>query len=524
MRLTALVPACLLLAAGCASYDTAMSMDTDYAPASDADTTWTSGDDDDDATATRPEQEDDFLSLPPAQTDTFIFVANPARDTVTRVNVDTLEVRTTGVGSNPTAVQTTPDFQTAAVFNSGDDTVHIIDANTLDSQIVEVRDNFNVMKMSPDGTFVVLWHSVAAEKPDDPNPEGLQSFNETSFVNLLTGDHFPMAVGFNPRDVVFDRDANQAAVVSDEYLALVDLNAEPLLPNLIQLDIDLLDAPEAEEVVLSPSGEFAFVRQFGTQDILVVDLLTHSVDAIPVGLNPTDLDLSPDGTKAVIVTRGSDELWVLDVDDPYAPAEVHDLPLGTNFGSLAFDPTGSQALVYTTATAIDRYATWNLSNDDIVLRSLVKPVKSLSVTPTGESALIFHDIADAQGADTNSPFYGEWAITMLSLVDFRTNPLLLPAEPTGFANSSNGNYGFFIMEGQPFLEQLDYTTLLHEEIVLKSNPVHVGVLPDLDPADGIEPQAWASQDHELGRISFLDPLTMAVETITGFELNSQIGD
>jgi len=480
------------------------------------------GDDDDDSTV--PEEEDDFLSLPPAQTDTFIFVANPARDTVTRVNVETLEVRTTAVGVNPTSVLTTPDYATAAVFNSGDDTVHIIDAASLDSRIVSVRDNFNVMKMSPDGMFVALWHSIAAERPDDEVPEGLQSFNETSFVNLVTGEHFPMAVGFNPRDVVFDSNSLQAAVVSDEYLALVDLQVEPLLPDLIQLSNDLLDVPEAEEVVLSPSGDFAFVRQFGTQSVLVVDLLTHDVDAIPVGLNPTDLDLSPDGSEAVIVTRGSDELWILDASDPYAPAEVLALPLGSGFGSLVFDPTGGQALLFTTAYATDRYATWNLSNDAIQVRALVKPIKSLGVTPTGESALIFHSLEDADGADTNSPFYGEWAMTMLSLVDFRTNPLLLPAEPTGFANSSNGNYGFFIMDEQPLLEQLDYTTLLHEEIELKSNPVYVGVLPDLDPTDGIEPQAWASQDHDLGRISFLDPLSQAVETITGFELNSQIGE
>jgi len=521
--MTSLLPLSLLCACSAETSLGSSSADTDYAFDAEGSTTASWGDDDDDET-TAPESEDDFLALPPAQTDTFIFVANPARDTVTRVNVETLEVRTTDVGANPTTVLTTPDYTTAAVFNSGDDTVHIIDAHTLDTRIVEVRSNFNVMKMSPDGLFVALWHSVAAEDPNEPPPEGLQSFNETSFVNLMTGEHFAMAVGFNPRNVVFDRGATQAAVVSDEYLALVDLNDEPLLPNLIQLDADLLDAPEAEEVVLSPAGDYAFVRQFGTQEILVVDLLTETVGAVPVGINPTDLDLSPDGSKAVVVTRGSDELWVLDTDDPFAPADIIGLPIGAGFGSIVFEPTGNQALVYTTAGAVDRYATWNLSNDDIVLRSLVKPIQSLSITPTGESAMVFHALDDAVDADPGSPFYGEWAITMLSLTDYRTNPLLLPAEPTGFANSSNGNFGFFIMDEQPFLEQLDYETLLHEEIALKSNPVYVGVLPDLDETDGIEPQAWASQDHELGRISFLDPLSQAVETITGFELNSQIED
>jgi hypothetical protein len=52
--------------------------------------------------------------------------------------------------------------------------------------------------------------------------------------------------------------------------------------------------------------------------------------------------------------------------------------------------------------------------------------------------------------------------------------------------------------------------------------VFVGVLPDLDIADGDEPKAWVSQEHPLGRISFFDPDDTSLETITGFELNSEI--
>ena len=77
------------------------------------------------------------------------------------------------------------------------------------------------------------------------------------------------------------------------------------------------------------------------------------------------------------------------------------------------------------------------------------------------------------------------------------------------------------MEGQPFLEVLDYVTLLPDEIPLKSDPVYVGVLPPLD-GSGEEPPAWVSQDHELGRISFYEPETGTLETITGFELNAAI--
>ena len=69
---------------------------------------------------------------------------------------------------------------------------------------------------------------------------------------------------------------------------------------------------------------------------------------------------------------------------------------------------------------------------------------------------------------------------------------------------------------------MNYDTLLYDQYALRSNPVYVGVLPDLAPTDGDEPPAWVSQEHELGRISFLDPDDGSMETITGFELNSQI--
>lgn len=510
----------LLFLTACASYAT----HSDEAADSGSFASTYSGDDDDDGATGRPEGEDDFFTRPPAQTDVFVFIANPDRDTVTRVNVHTQEVRTTQVGNEPTLVLTTPDYRWAVAFNRLDDSVSILEASTLDRVDVPVRDNFNAMKMSPDGAWVVLWHDVASERPDDPPPQGLQSFNEVSLVHVITGAHYPMAVGFNPRDVVFGLDGALAAIVSDSYLATIDLLAETPAPDLIELAPGLVDPPEAEEVVLSGDGSWAFIRQFGADAVLVVDLLDRSVTSLPVGLNPTDLDLSPDGAQAVVVARLSREVWVLDAEDPFAPAKVLPLPGTATLGSIALDPTGQLAVLYTTSGLTDRYATWDRSSDVMTERKLVKPVSSLGITPTGASMLVLHTLADAPGADPTSPFFGHHALTMVSLEDFRSNPLKLPAEPIGFANANNGRFGYFVMDRTPLLEVVDYGTLLHEELTLKSVPVHVGVLPDLDATDGDEPPAWVSQEHDLGRISFYDPDNLTLETITGFELNSEIED
>jgi DNA-binding beta-propeller fold protein YncE len=488
-------------------------------PAADGDADTDSDADADDGDS---ETETDPFALAPAETDIYVFIANPDRDTVTRVNVYSLEVRTTPVGKHPSIVQTTPDYSTAVVFTDGDDSVSIIDAQTLAQTVVKVRANFNQMVMSPDGRWVALFHDVNAERSDDPPPTGLVSYNEVSFVDVTSGKHFPMAVDYDPREIRFTPDGSLATVVTDTTLGVVDLTLPTPYPRLVPVTDDLVDPPKAEEVVIAPDGSYAFVRQFGATDLAVVNLLDDQVDRVPVGENPTDLDLSPDGTKAVVVSRGSKQLYVLDVADPLAPPEILDLPPEEQFGSVLFDPTGRQAVLYTTASPVDRYASWNLTDGSITVRSLVKPVASMAITPTGGSLLVFHTREDAPDADSSSPFYGRWALTLVELSDFRSNPLRLPAEPIGFANSNNGLYGYFIMDGQKYLEALDYTTLLYDEVPLKSVPVFVGVLPDLDLTDGDEPPAWASQEHELGRISFFDVDDRSVETITGFELNSRV--
>jgi hypothetical protein len=333
-----------------------------------------------------------------------------------------------------------------------------------------------------------------------------------------------MAVDYTPREVQFTPDSTLAVVVTDTSLGLVDLTADTLMPDLIAVTDELVDPPKAEEVAVAPDGSYAFVRQFGGTELVVVDLATELVNSVEVGDNPTDLDLTPDGTKAVVVARGSEEVWVFDVADPFADPLVLALPEGVLLGSVLIDPTGKTAVFYTTASLTDRYATWNLETGAITLRSLVKPVESMVITPTGTSLLVFHTKQDAEGADSSSPFYGKWAITPIDLDEFRANPLSLPAEPTGYANSTNGSVGYFIMKGQPFLEKLDYVTLLPDEIALRSDPVYVGVLPDLDDEDDDEPPAWVSQEHDLGRISFYDADTGSTTTITGFELNAAIED
>jgi hypothetical protein len=170
------------------------------------------------------------------------------------------------------------------------------------------------------------------------------------------------------------------------------------------------------------------------------------------------------------------------------------------------------------------YATWEIATGVVTPRQLAKPIEALTVSPTGDTVLIFHSEAPGPDSDPLSPLYDSPALTMIDLNDFGTTPVKMPAPLAGYANSNNGRFGYFIMEDQPLLGVLDYAGLVADTVFLSSPAEYVGAIPDLDLEDGDEPPAWVSQLHDLGRITFFDSDDGAIQTITGFELNSEIED
>ena len=256
-------------------------------------------------------------------------------------------------------------------------------------------------------------------------------------------------------------------------------------------------------------------------ELVVIDLASEQINTIDIGSNPTDLDLSPDGALAVVVSRTSKELHVIDAGALEYCAEDCPSARGLVVGFRTLRPHRRAG------TGIHH------SQSDPVLCRVgfgrhrrccrCAETHSRHVHHPDRSIFDGHSYASGCGrADPSGYFYGHHAISLVDLNDFRQNTLKLPAEPSGYVNGTNGVHGYFIMENINLLAQVDYETLLYEQVSLKSPPVYVGVLPDLDVADGDMPPAWVSQEHPLGRLTFFDPDDGSAETITGFELNSRI--
>ena len=464
------------------------------------------------------EQESDFESLRPATTDAYVFVANPDRNTVTRISVPSLAVLTAEVGVDPILVETSSDYTRAVTFNRGSNDVSVVDAETLDVVEVAVRSNLNQMKMSPDGKWVVCYHDVNADGGGTTSG-GAVSFNAISIVNVETLEAFDAMVGAYPHDVQFTANSEMAIVISDDYLTALDFTDESPIPRRIAIADDLINPPRAEEVLLDPQGRYALVRQYAVNELVLVDFsedATEQVSLLAVGENPTDMDVSPSGEEALVVARGSNEIWIYDLDDPTADANVIPMPEGEVFGSLLLSPDNTQGILYSTQTDLSRMGIWDRdsSDDDILISGLVKPISNVGVSPTGETAIIFHPQSNGDTPST-SQYYNKHALSLVDMKNFFTSAYQLAAKPQTFASTPDGRIGFYIMENQPFLELLDYQTFVPTEVVLPSIPVHLGTLPETNIA-------YVSQQHDLGRISFFDVDEDALKTITGFELNSAI--
>jgi DNA-binding beta-propeller fold protein YncE len=461
-----------------------------------------------------PEEPEAELGRPPAATPRYVFVANTDRDTVTRIEVATLAVITAPVGAGPTEVIVSPDNTVAAVFNEGSDDLTVLDTEALTQATVGLRPNLNQIVMSGDGEWVAAWHDGALEDTS----VGATSYNEVSLVHLGRLDHTPLIVGYNPRQVRFTPDHQRLLVVSDDYLSIVDLTADGLEPLRVRIAADTLDAPVAEELVLTPDGQTAIIRQFGATELVVVDLVTGEVGAIAVGDNPTDIDVTPDGTQAVAVARGSNELWIYALSDVFAEPQVIVLPDAVPFGSVLMSPDNSRGLLYSTASGAPAFAAWDRAapiEDSISLYGLLKGVAGMALSPDGKAGIVLHQAGANGDLDSASPFYNRDALTLVDMDDYFTNPIRLVAPPEQLASTRDGGLGFLTLEGTASLLQLDYARLIHDEVPLSSAAAHLGVLPE-------GRTVYVSQEHPLGRISFYAPDSGDLQTITGFELNAAI--
>lgn len=492
------------------------------------------GDDDDDdggtptPSPTPPDGDDDVFTVAPGSAAAIVYVANPENDNVIRIDTITRDIDVIPVGRKPLDLRVSPDGVRVMTFNSVSHDVSIIDTATMTETRLAVRPVTNQLISSPLATHgVAIW---TAARDATGQVEGSQNPGEVSIVDYVSKTVVSSVMGFKPRGVGFTQDDTRAFVLSDGLLAAIDLTNPAKPKTLIPLAADPTTAPPAKEIAIAPDGTSALVlSESGANALTLVDLSNGALTPVSVGSAgtiATDLDLSSDGRFYLIASAGaaSSTIDLLDRDNAFAKTTV---TIPGAAGSIEVSPDDEEIWVFSKNALDERIWRIDLAADAggpnpmITEYALVKPVRAVFVAPNGSGIVILHRFADVNdGVPSGESDYADDDV--MSVLDPDAGggvPLLssvaLDDAPDQVAVTYDGQWAFAQLPNVNIALVASLTTLLVDPLPVGSKPLFIGAVQ-------AGHTGYVLQKHPLGRISFIEPDTLDIDTVTGFEINAEI--
>ncbi len=487
----------------------------------------------------------------------FVYVANPTRDTVAVIDSSTLAIQTVETGDGPTYLSTIPGQDVALVINVNSHTVTVLrttERGTSASNVPIVA-GANALAIAPDGRHALAYFDSTLPGATASNG----SFQDLSVITLeASGDRaVQLSVGFRPVDVLFSSDGSRAFVVTEDGISILrfaDITGPTIVPNVSLEDSTIapvadggvdggtadvpgdatLDAPDASlmvparDVSITPDGRYAVARVEGTGNLRLVDLATRVITAINVDGAVTDLDVSPSGTYALAVVRERSQVLRIPLPMGFSdPSTITRTEVTGEFvGSVTIAPDGGRALLYTTALPIERVTLMDLSSaPSLQVIRLRKAVRAVAFAPDGRSALVVHtsvggDPAQA-GIDLETQIDRSFGYTLVDTATRFAKLQLTPADVGPFAIVPDGSHCFVLLRDDAHAiaqaQRVSLRSFVIDTLTLGSPPLSVGAVPGTA-------RAFIGQDHPEGRITFVDWNTGALQSVTGFELNSRVVD
>ncbi|MBM4353529.1 MAG: hypothetical protein FJ109_06985 [Deltaproteobacteria bacterium] len=485
-----------------------------------------------------PPEEELILNLKaPQASQNYVYIAATDRDSLVRISADDPpQIDIIPVGGQPTIVATVPGSDTALVINYGTQDLSIVrtkngkdDVTTLD-----VLPYVNLITVSPDGKYAIVYYNdLAAEKGD---PVG--DFQTVSVIVLKDGDDQARMVstGFHITDVYFHKDKPIAYLVTDDGISvlLLDKVKDGVITPIIPVSQDPLDDPEMREVLITEDGDYAVVRNLAKPVVSVVDLDTESIVMTEVEGLPTDVDLIPGIDKVLIILREQHLAYVLDLkkllaveDDALVPIDIE----GSQAGAAVVTSDGTRAVLYTTVGMVKALAVMDLTHPDYPWKSwpVQKGVVNVSVSRKGTTAIVFHQ---TEGYPSNASSVEKTIATTEGFTLFNIESgyrKLIQTEHRYsqhlfVADEQEGDLAAYVLTPDPYggaygvthsVQDVDLTTYISTPIPIASEPVAMVYIP-------LARKVAVAQDHQNGRITFIDVDTGKTWSVTGYEINGMI--
>lgn len=185
---------------------------------------------------------------------------------------------------------------------------------------------------------------------------------------------------------------------------------------------------EPRDIAVSPNGNLAYVTNAADDSVSVIDTDSQMVTAtIKVGSSPRDVEIAPDGARLYVSNRNDDSLSVIDTT---SKTIVTTLSVGSEPQGLGVTPDGS--LLFVTNSGSDAVSVVDTdSNTTLATISVGNSPRDVGVTPDGTRAFVTNqdddtvtviDVAARAVVDAN----GSAAGTAISVGDNPTNLAVAP--------------------------------------------------------------------------------------------------
>jgi len=484
-----------------------------------------------------PEQDQDFDLRTPEAGETQLFIPSAALDALVVVDGEDLTVSLVEVGARPILVRALPHDAGAVVVNAGTSDVSIVrrdEAAKGGYRVItlDVPPHENQLVLSPDGTWAFAWYQAQDDAPGEGGADPVGALQDVSAIRLTAGDEavFNLSVGLRPSGVRFAGEGQIAFFLCDDGLSVVDLTTLDgdafLLP--IPVHDDPFALPNDREVVITPDGTLAVVRDLDRKELTLVDVTTNTRRVLALPDWPSDLDMTPDGARVLVPFRTNQEVAVLDIPEAFdfEPAEgaldgLTDNPgaqvvfTGHPFGAVELSDDGARALLYTTIPGTLALGYLDVAEATVGVRPLPKEVQSVHLAPGGSTAILIH----RRASGLHLPESQSDGYTVLDIDSGYAKLVLTPFEPQTPVFSADGE-AVFLPIPDPWnvdseVHRVSTTQYAVTAYPMPAKPIYIGLLPSAG-------RAAVMLDDPTGWITLIDTASGALDQVNSFELNSFI--
>lgn len=222
-------------------------------------------------------------------------------------------------------------------------------------------------------------------------------------------------------------------------------------------------------VAITPDGSRAYVTNSQDATISVLDTATKGTigSPIPVGDEPRGIAIDPGGTRAYVANSGSDSISVVDLAAATVIATVP-LEADSDPQSVAVAPDGATAYVTQKGGDVARIVTATNALASAITTGAGLGPSGLSLTPDGEAGFL---------ANSNSSSASVFATATATILG---SPTLVGANPVGVAVNPNGPRTYVAAGGADAVVAIDSATHLTVGAPIPGfqTPAHIAVSPD----------------------------------------------